>query len=300
MKAKATTPRLLSSEALGSLLVLAATLGWGTTGTAQAFAPPGAHPLAIGAVRLAIGGGALVLLAAWRGLLRQRQDWPVGTTLIAAASMALYQLCFFTGVARTGVAIGTMVAIGSAPILAGALGLWLRQERPTRRWYGATVLAIAGCSILGLATGDIQSEATGILLTLGAGFAYALYAVTSKGMLERQHPDAVVGVVFVLGAVMLAPLLFFVDLRWLATTRGVAVAVELGLVATAAAYTLYVRGLRYIPVATAVTLSLGEPLVAMLLAVVLLDEQLTTPSWVGSLLIFLGLLWLSSGRFRTR
>ncbi|MBX3015820.1 MAG: EamA family transporter, partial [Caldilineaceae bacterium] len=105
----------------GQLLVLAATVCWGTTGTAQAFAPPNTHPLAIGAVRLAIGGVTLVLLAALRGRLRQRQGWPAGATLAAAASMALYQLCFFTGVARTGVAVGTMVAIGSAPILAGAL-----------------------------------------------------------------------------------------------------------------------------------------------------------------------------------
>ncbi len=289
-------PTLSSGAGTGQLLVLAATVFWGTTGTAQAFAPPGAHPLAIGAIRLAIGGVTLLLVALLRGRLRDQAPWPKGITLAAAASMALYQLCFFTGVARTGVAIGTMVAIGSSPILAGALGLWLRQERPTGRWYLATGLAIIGCGLLGVTASDMQGDSIGILLALGAGLAYALYAVTSKGILERQHPDAVVGVVFVLGAVMLAPLLFWVDLRWLATPRGLIVALELGLLATAAAYTLYARGLTRIPVATAVTLSLGEPLVATLLAVGLLGERLTPLAWSGIALLFVGLLWLSSER----
>lgn len=289
-------PGALSSEATGRLLVLAATLFWGTTGTAQAFAPPDAHPLAIGAIRLAIGGMTLLLVALLRGRLNWNGGWPIAATLAAGASMAFYQICFFSGVARTGVAIGTMVAIGSAPILAGLLGLWLRGEKPTRRWVGATLLAVIGCILLGVTTGDLQGDGWGIVLALGAGLAYALYAVTSKGLLERQHPDAVVGVVFVVGAILLAPLLFFVDLRWLAAPRGLLVALELGLLATAAAYTLYARGLTRIPVATAVTLSLGEPLVATLLAVSLLGETLPPLAWGGVALLFAGLFWLSSGR----
>jgi len=300
MKVSATqpVPGALSPEANGRLLVLAATLFWGTTGTAQAFAPPNAHPLAIGAIRLAIGGVTLLLVALLRGRLHRSRSWPIPATLAAGASMAFYQLCFFNGVARTGVAIGTMVAIGSAPILAGLLALWLRQEKPTRRWVGATLLAVIGCVLLGVTTGDRQGDGWGIILALGAGLAYALYAVTSKGILERQHPDAVVGVVFLVGAIILSPLLFFVDLRWLAAPRGLLVALELGLLATAAAYTLYARGLTRIPVATAVTLSLGEPMVATLLAVGLLGEVLTPLAWVGVALLFVGLLWLSSARSR--
>lgn len=45
------------------LLVTLGAMLWGTTGTAQSFAPDGAHPIAIGAVRLAVGGAALLLIA---------------------------------------------------------------------------------------------------------------------------------------------------------------------------------------------------------------------------------------------
>jgi DME family drug/metabolite transporter len=119
--------------------------------------------------------------------------------------------------------------------------------------------------------------------------------VASKGLLDDRPPDAVMAVVFCLGAVLLAPVLLVVDLSWLAQPRGLAVALHLGLVATAAAYFLFGRGLVAIPVAAAVTLSLAEPLTAGTLGVVLLGEQLTTPAVLGIGLILGGLVLLSLG-----
>lgn len=40
---------------ISPFLILLAAIMWGTTGTTQAFAPDAAHPIAIGATRLAIG-----------------------------------------------------------------------------------------------------------------------------------------------------------------------------------------------------------------------------------------------------
>jgi len=275
--------------------VLAAAVLWGTTGTAQALAPPGAQPAVVGAVRLAVGGTALLTLAAARGVLRSGGRWPIPATVLAAASMAAYQLFFFAGVAQTGVAVGTMVAIGSAPILAGVLGLLVRGERPGRRWVVATALAILGCSLLVTAGGDVSANALGILLALAAGGTYATYTVAGKRLLEEHPPDATMAVVFCLGAVFLLPLLLVADLSWLTRPQGVAVALHLGLIATAAAYTLFARGLMAVPVATAVTLSLAEPLTASTLGVVLLGERLTTPAILGIGLLFSGLAWLSLG-----
>jgi DME family drug/metabolite transporter len=277
------------------LFVLAAAVLWGTTGTAQALAPEGAQPAAIGAMRLAIGGIALLLLAGTRGALRSGVRWPALATALAGGSVAAYQICFFTSVAKTGVAVATIVAIGTAPILAGVLGFLVRGEQPGRRWALATVLAVLGCSLLIAAGGSLSVDVLGIVLALGAGGAYATYAVASKGLLDDRPPDAVMAVVFCLGAVLLAPLLCVADLSWLAQPRGLAVALHLGLIATAAAYVLFARGLMAIPVAAAVTLSLAEPLTAGTLGVALLGEKLTTSAVLGIGLIFGGLVLLSLG-----
>ena len=68
---------------------------------------------------------------------------------------------------------------------------------------------------------------------------------------------------------------------------------HLGLVATALSYTLYARGLKVVATATAVTLSLAEPLTAGLLGVFLLGESLALPAWIGVGLLFAGLALLS-------
>ena len=68
---------------------------------------------------------------------------------------------------------------------------------------------------------------------------------------------------------------------------------HLGLLATALAYTLFGQGLRLTPLATAVTISLAEPLTAGILGVTLLGEKLTPLAGLGLALIFSGLLVLS-------
>ncbi len=278
----------------GPLFVIAAAVLWGTTGTAQTFAPPGAQPVSVGAVRLAVGGLALLALAVLRGSFNNFQPWPKRATGLAAASMAAYQLFFFAGVARTGVAVGTVVTIGSGPAWAGLLGILAWGERPSRRWINATALAVLGCILLVTAGSDIHVDVGGIGLALGAGLSYAAYAVASKAVLDAQPPDAATAVIFTLGAVFLLPWLFITDLTWLTQPGGLAVALHLGLLATAAAYALFARGLRLVPVATAVTLSLAEPLTAGLLGVFLLGEQLTILALLGIVLLFIGLALLSA------
>ena len=276
----------------GVWLVLVAAMLWGTTGTAQAFAPTGATPLAVGAIRLLVGGTALLLLAIGRRALHAT-GWPPLVTILTITCIAAYQVCFFAGVARTGVAVGTVVGIGSAPILAGLISWLVLHERPSRRWMVATLLAVAGCTLLVAAGSAIHVDPLGVLLAIGAGAAYAIYTAGSKELLKTQPPDAVTAVAFFGGALILAPFLLFVDLSWLAQPRGVLVALELGLVATTLSYVLYIRGLVTVPAATAVTLALMEPLTAAVLGVVVLGEQLTPPALAGMGLLVAGLAILT-------
>ncbi|MGH2734561.1 MAG: DMT family transporter [Actinomycetota bacterium] len=291
----------MTSQAAGRALVLGAAVLWGTTGTAQALAPGAASPPAVGAIRLIVGGVALMALASRRGPI-----WPRGVARApaagSAAAMAAYQLFFFAAVAATGVAVGTAVAIGSAPVLAGLLAALVRGERLTRRWAVATSLAMAGCVLLVGGGRAIEVDPGGVLLALGAGASYATYAVASKQLLERAAPLQAAAITFAGAALLLSPLLIFVGLSWLASARGVAVALHLGLIATAVAYLLFGRGLRVIPVTTAATLSLAEPVTAALLGIALLDERPAPVALLGIAFILAGLVivTLRSGSLASR
>ncbi|WP_047864221.1 DMT family transporter [Rubrobacter aplysinae] len=280
-----------------ALLVVAAASLWGTTGTAQALAPAGANPVAVGAVRVLIGGAALVTFALLGGLLSRGGSpvkagaaWAPGAVAAAALGVALYQPLFFAGVALSGVSVGTVVAIGSAPVMAGLVGFAALGERPGGLWAVATVLAVAGCGLLLGSGGPVEVSVTGVLCALGAGLCYGSYATASKVLLDRGVPQSsVMAAAFGLGGALLVPALFFVDLGWLVEPSGVAAALHLGLIATAVAYLLFARGLSGLPVATAATLSLAEPLTAGALGFLLLGERLPPVALVGATLLLGGL-----------
>lgn len=281
------------------LLILLAAALWGTTGTAQAFAPLDVNPLVIGALRLLIGGAALVIFAGGQGLLHQWRSLPLGPTALAGLSMALYQVCFFAGVKLTGVAMGTVIAIGSAPILAGLLSWLVSRQSPGVGWAIATALAIVGCACLMFSGGSVSHpqinlDPYGFLLVCGAGASYAVYTLCSKTLLDHAPADLVAAAVFGLGGCLLLPILVGADLSLLMNGRGMAVVLELGLLATAVAYILYTRGLREVAVPTAVTLALAEPVVASLLGILVLGERLNGVAWMGMGLVFAGLFWLTA------
>ena len=282
-------------------LVLLSAVLFGTTGTAQALGPDGTTPLTVGAARIAIGGAVLVLIALATRRLRDGIRWAPAPALAGALAVAGYQLCFFAAVDATGVAVGTVVALGSGPAFAGVFGLALRGERPTRRWAAATALAITGAAVLVLAGGGSANvDPAGVLLALGAGASYGLYTVTSKTLLEAGHsPEGVMAVAFGLGAVLLAPLLAFGHTAWLATPGGAGLALYLGVVPTAIAYILFARGLEKLPAANVATLTLAEPLTAATLGVVILGERPGPVAALGALLVLSGLLALAGRPRRT-
>jgi drug/metabolite transporter, DME family len=281
-------------ELVGSGLVLAAAVLWGTTGTARALAPAGTSPLSVGAVRVVIGGAALLAVAGLHGGLGWGGRWPRGPLLAGMVAVAGYQLAFFSAVARTGVAVGTMVAIGSAPVLAGLLAWLVRGERPPGRWYAATLLAIVGCGLLAVAGQPVRFSPDGVTLAVAAGAAYAVYTVAAKELLAVHGRVQVMAALFGGGALLLVPVAARYPLGWLATWRGGLVALHLGLVATAAAYVLFAAGLHRVAVARAATVSLAEPLTAAILGVALLGERLTTAGFAGAAVLVAGLAVLAA------
>ncbi len=275
----------------GMLLVLAAACLWGTTGTSQALAPETSSPLTIGAMRLVIGGIALTLLSLIKGGLR---NWNFNYPLILLTGffVALYQVSFFSGVKLTGVAAGTIVGIGSSPVFAGILDLIVSRKPPGKRWYFSTFLAIAGCTVLVLNSSTIHINTLGILLAMIAGLAYSSYALIIKMLIVDRDAEEVTSLVFLTGAFLLTPILFTHDLSWLKEINGWLLMLHLGVLATALSYYLFARGIEHIPVSSAVTLSLAEPLTATILGVLVVGETLSAIAWAGLLLILSGIIVL--------
>lgn len=290
------------AEPRAPLFVVAAATLWGTTGTAQALGPDGASTIAVGTARGVVGALVLVGVAAARGRLWDgARSLPRRPLLLAAVATAAYQLCFFGGVRLAGVAIGTVVGVGSGPVWGGLLGWLGRAERPGGRWAVATTLALGGAVLLATTTSDGDPvDLAGIALALGAGLSYAAFALWSKDLTDDHDPDLVMTWVFALSALLLLPVGLAAGMGPLLSADGVLMALWLGVVSLAASYLLFGRGIAGVTVATATTLSLSEPLTAATLGIVVLDEQLTAVIALGMALVFAGLAVLAQATSRTR
>lgn len=299
------------------LAVLAAALLFGTTGTSMALGPDETTPLSVGAVRLVIGGSGLALIAFVLARRHARQAAAEGTRFLRLSSggirpivlmlltglcLALYQPLFFLGTQQNGVAAGTVVALGSAPILAGLLEWLLTRRVPRITWMLATGLATVGVVLLGSggeapsAGGGGGTDAFGLLASVGAGATFAVIANAQRRLLDQGwDPFTVVGSMGASSAVLSTLVLPFVDLRWLATAPGLVMALWLGLATISIAYVMFTWGLGGLTAATAATLTLGEPLTAAVLGIVVLQERLSVLAIIGLVVLAAGLALLAWG-----
>ena len=269
--------------ARGPSLMLAAAALFGTIGTARLLGPD-APAAGVGAVRLGLAAIILVALAQVRGgwVAQLRR----GPTLVAGLAQAAFQVTFLGAVVQTGVAVGTLVAIGSAPLLAGLLA-----RQVSRQWLLATGVAVAGLVLLVLGGAGARLSPSGLLLALGAGASYATYVVaTARALDDGSAPALVTAVAFGVAAVLLSPALWLTDLAWVGTGSGWLMVGYLALVPTVLAYRLLAGALVLVPPATAQTLALAEPVVATVLGVVVLGERLAPLGWAGAALVLAGLM----------
>ena len=274
------------------VLVLAAGALFGTAGTAAAYGPEGASSASVGFLRLSVGALALVAImpfvgGRWRslpGLWRRPAIW------VMALGAAAYQPFFFGAVARSGVALSTLVTVGIGPVYAGLLGWAFLHHRPTRAWLLATLVAVVGLVLR--SWGEVRlGDGVGLLMALVAGLGAASYVVAAKHELDRGgHAVELPGAAYLLGSVLLVPLVLREPLAWVATPPGLGVALYLGVVTMALANVFAVLGIRGMSPGPASTLLLADPLTATVLGVVVLGETLSPLAVLGLVLVLVGLV----------
>lgn len=274
------------------LAVLGAATLFGTTGTALAQGPASTDPWAAASLRLCLGGLVLALVARRHlgGLARHR-----GWAMIGAIGVAGYQTLFFAATDRTGVAVAALATIGTSPLASRAIGRLRGRPAPAPIWWlaagvlgvGLTLQFVAG---EGTSVTERSIDPSGVLFAVVAGVMYAVYAESGAVLIERGvQSTASMATIFVGGAILTSPILAFADLDWFFTPRGASMIAYQGIITLTLAYVAFGWGLRTLAPSVVVMLTVLEPAMASVLAVVVLDESLSVRSWIGAALIFAGL-----------
>lgn len=286
----------------GLALVSLAGVIWGTIGPgAQVLHDrSGLGSLTVTAYRAVAAVAVLALVVGLSGRLgtvRAAAQGEWRRVALVGTLTAAFQASFFVAVVLAGVSIVTVVCLGFAPVLLLALDSVRERRLPRGGRAVSVVVAVVGLLLVTFAGGAAENASRpvlGVLLALASGTAYALSAEVAAPLSKDLDTLTITAATVGVAALVLVPLGLVVTAvrgdpfttpdptSWLLIGY-------LGVFTLAIAYALLFTGLRTTPSGAAVIATLLEPVTAVLLAVVLLGEQLTVAGVVGSLLIVLAI-----------
>ncbi|WP_241645178.1 DMT family transporter [Rosenbergiella metrosideri] len=289
----------MSPTLIGKSCVVIAALLWGTTGTAARLAPA-LSPITIACVAMGLGGilQAVLALPAILSSLPQLQQQR-RLLIIGACAVAIYPLAFYCSMDFAGVAVGTVISIGSAPLFSALIENRLEKSALTKQWLGGAFVGVIGISLLAqmhtvFSAGGDPAQASlsvGVALGLLAGLTYALYSWTARRMMVNGIISrAAMGSTFGVGGLLLLPLLIATGGSLLASWQNAVVGGYMALFPMGIGYLCYGAGLARIKASIATAITLLEPVVAALLAVFILNETLSPMGWTGIGLIIASLV----------
>ncbi|MCK8086066.1 EamA family transporter [Vibrio sp. 1CM8B] len=291
----------------GTLAILFASILWGTTGTAASFAPD-LSPLAIGAFSMGVGGLMQAGLA-YRKILFAFDKLLQNKKLLAASALALavYPLAFYSSMKLSGVAIGTVVSIATAPFFSALLECLIsKNNNINKRWLTSFSIGVVGIGLLVFSESSSTNESgddlklLGIALGLLAGLCYAIYSWATKALIDKGiKSQAAMGSIFGLGAMLLLPTLWLTGESLFSSQTNVLVISYLTLIPQCLGYVAFSFGLRHVTASSANLLTLFEPVVAAVLAVCVVGELIPFTGWLGMSLIVLCLFIQSKPAKRT-
>ena len=272
--------------------MLLAGITWGTSGFSGALV---AARTDLGPLDSAWDRMAIAAVALFGGHLVTRRRRPTAAPALGRGvvvrlalvglGLGAYQLAYFAAVARAGVSISTLVALGLAPLLVAVGATVLGHGRPDGATVAALVAALVGLVLLvGIsATADAGSSVLlGALLAVGAALAYAMVTLAGGGV-PAGVPVTLIG--FAGGAALLTPVALVVGLRGTTDPAALALLLYLGLVPSALAYMLFFTGLRSVPGSVVSIVTLMEPVTGTALAMTFLGERLSAGALAGGLLV---------------
>ena len=270
----------------------------GTIGTAAELGHDSVSPFATGAWRGVIGATGLLVVSTLRGQAPWRYRLPIRWVALGGLGVAASQLLFFEAMARTGVAVGTLVAIGVGPLVAGLIDWIAYRQQPDGRWLAGVTVALSGVVLLSGGAENVVWSGVAIAVAAGSGIPCQGFAVQQ---LVRDRPlVTTMATVVTAGSVVMLPTALSSRGAAFGSVESASTVLYLGLVTVTVAHSLWGAGLRRLSLSVAVVVGLLEPAVAATLAMTVLSEPATVGLIAGICLVIIGVAVTSLSKTAAR
>ena len=243
----------------------------------------------------------LVGLARLRGQLKpiRRPDWPL-LIISSALGLIFNQWLFVKGLSLT-TAINSTLISTSIPVATLLVGIVLQTDRATlRRLFGIALSAAGVLMLIGPGRASFSSVTrAGDLLIVANSFCYGAYIAVSKDLVRRYSALNVITWIFLVASIATIPVGIFslTQISIHEISLGVWLAIAYVIVLpTAGAYFLNAWALARVPPSTVAVYIYLQPLIAFVLAPIVLGEAIGPRAIISSLLIFAGVLVVTRRR----
>ena len=284
------------------LAVLEATFAvvvWGGSFVATKVALKDVSPVTVVWLRFGMG----VVIIGLSVVIRKQWAMPARTDLLYFALLGFLGISFHQWLQSTGLltaqATTTAWIVATTPIFMALLGWVVLKER--LKWIQVGGIAIAACGVLLVVTkGDLLSISLGNFGTPGdfliliSAVNWAVFSALSRRGLLKYPATRMMFFVMAFGWLFVSILFFSSDnLGQIAnlTRQGWAGILFLGVLCSGVAYIFWYDALQVLPVAQTGAFVYLEPFITIIVAAIVLDEQLMAASLFGGAAILLG-VWL--------
>lgn len=304
----ASDPPARSARRLGAgvAFVVASAMAFGAMAILARFAfASGVDTATLLALRFAIAAAVMVALAC-----AQRHPVPRGSTLavliaLGALGYGGQALCYFTALRLAPAGLAALL-LYLHPVLVAVLAAAFLHERLSAPKLVALAIALVGTALTvvpalrGDALAAAPQLATGLAFAVASAAFYAVYIVVAAAIGRRTSALAMSTVVIASAAAVFAAAALVRGPQWPQTAGGWLAVIAIALLSTAVAITFYFAGLERIGPVRAATLSTAEPLAAIVLAAIFLDEAMAPVQLAGGALIVVAAVLIAKARPATR
>ncbi len=260
-------------------------------------------PLPFNGIRLLLASLVLLIaLVVMEGNLRIERRHLLRILLLSLSGHTLYQYLFIEGFALT-TASNSALILGTSPILISLISSFNKHER--LRWSGwlGIVLGASGAYLVitGRVGGMHMSLRTwrGDLLVFLGVVLWALYSVSARPLLKIYSPLKFTALTMGIGSLAFFPLalrpLSHFSFPGISFKAWFSLAFS-GAMALSLAYVLWFVSIKWVGNSRTAVFSNLQPVLAILLAHLLLKEALTSSLLAGTSLILCGIYFTRRGR----
>lgn len=266
---------------------------WGSTFiSSKLLLEEGLTPASIMVLRFVIA--YICMLPFWRGGLFAK-NWKdeLQMVVLGITGGSAYFLLENTALIYTQ-ASNVAIIIAATPLLTTlAVHFISRQERADRRLYACSLLSMAGVALV-VFNGEfiLKLNPLGDILTLGAAVMWVIYSIVILRLERKYHPLMITRKIFFYGIITLLPY-FLIEpptFAWEVLSKPIVAGnlLFLGILASLICYWAWNVVLEKLGAIHATNYLYINPIVAMVVSYIVLDERITPLAIGGTALILLG------------